>query len=125
MEDHYNQFRRVMEARKSRQLKEMEEIKYRSKEYIFNRIRKDLMTIAIGDIATMENHFGVLWGHGKDAADLTENERKWAQRWQIIREDILDNVNKKIRNIEKELGKFEITHTGYHYNLRFKENSDD
>jgi hypothetical protein len=123
MEDSYNQFRKVIEARKLRQIKETEEIKHRSKEYILNKVRKDLMTTAIGNIAMMESTFGVLWGHGK--TELTENERKWLARWQIIREDILDNVNKRIRSMEKELGKFEINYTGYHYNIKIEENLND
>jgi len=125
MEDNFNQFRRVIEARKRRQFKELEEVKNESKLYILNKIRKDLMTTAIGNIAMMETAFGVLWGHGKTDAELTENERKWSARWQIIREDILDNVNKRIRNMEKELGKFEINFTGYHYDFKFMENLDD
>jgi len=62
--------------------------------------QKRLRTTFIGAIASMEKHFGSLWGHGKNERDLTDEERWWRERWNRCRTEILDHGNLNIRFLE-------------------------
>lgn len=115
MEEYYNKLKSIVAARKQSEAERLAENRERSKEYISNKIKKDLLTIAIGNISKIEQEFGVLWGHGKQNADLSESERAWRLVWEAMREEMLDAVNARIRRAQSELVKFDILHVGYFY----------
>ena len=66
-----------------------------------------IRTTMIGAISKFENSFGYLWGHFSDDP-LTEEQEKFADLWDITRNDILNQGNQQIRHItndcEKSIG---------------------
>lgn len=91
-----------------------------SKERLFKIIEKKLRTTFIGDIAAIENAFGELWGIDFAIKDLTESERIWKERWDVLRTNILDRGNSQIRGIESELRQHTVTWDGYEYQLTIR-----
>jgi hypothetical protein len=115
MDNHYNKLRKVIESRKQTAAQLQVENQRESKEFIASRIRKDLMTTAIGNISYIEREFGFLWGHGKARETLGETENVWRNIWEEMRNSILDEVNARIRRAHNELVRFEIKNVGYFY----------
>jgi hypothetical protein len=79
-------------------LKQQEPI-YEHKSPLYEAIKKiaesNIKTTFIGAIATFEETFGFMWGHGK--LHKTKEEEELFQLWQICRKQILDKGNNNIR----------------------------
>lgn len=106
MDNHFKA-RIAIQARRDRQRQEREA---RDRQFIQDRVRKDMMTLAIGAIVLLEDELGGLWGHNKSGA-LTEEESQYRQRWHFIRNEILDSVNEKIGRINGILDSFTVTYS--------------
>lgn len=76
-------------------------------------LKKKITTIFIGDIFSIENKFGYLWGKNKKIEELTEDEKKYRNLWNELRVEILDRGNKIFRSIEQEINIYEIKFLGY------------
>jgi hypothetical protein len=85
------------EQRKKREEKQNDQTKITLRE----KIKSHVMTLGIGTISDIEDIFGFLWGHGKPTSKLNDSEREWRDIWNQLRTSILDNVNKRIRNIDQ------------------------
>lgn len=66
-------------------------------------IDKNFQTVIIGAIASFEESFGSLWGHGKDEEELSEKELRWLDIWEETRTKILDKGNGRRRATLKSL----------------------
>lgn len=77
-------------------------------------LTKRFQTTMIGALFAFENTFGYLWGQEKNEEDLTNSELDFLDKWDIVRNQILNNGNaqlrKSIADLEKASGKFK-----YHY----------
>lgn len=59
-------------------------------------------------IAEFERIFGYLWRHDDEDDNFTEEEQKFFDLYQEFRKSVLDMGNKQIRQMEYDLGKFDI-----------------
>lgn len=66
-------------------------------------LEKKCTTAFIGALSCFEKFFGDLWGHGKRAADLSEEEAAWLERWQQCRTEVLNKGNAQTRAVRAEL----------------------
>lgn len=69
-------------------------------------LEKKFKTSFIGAISQFESYFGVLWGHGKPENKLTEQEKLWRERWNLVRTQILNNGNNQVRAVQQELSQY-------------------
>jgi hypothetical protein len=83
-----------------------------------------LRTTMVGSLSAVERRFGVLWGQGKDVAELSESERVWREVWYLLREEILDLGNGQLRAIEKEMPQYQIDWKRYRSEFRLEEEHD-
>jgi hypothetical protein len=69
-------------------------------------ISKRFQTTMIGAIFEFENAFGYLWGHHKDENEpLTEQEIKFGDIWDNVRNKILNNGNNQLRKTIADLSR--------------------
>lgn len=88
-------------------------------EKIIKDIETRLKTIMIGSISRMEKSFGYLWNYGDEPNTATEEQ--FADKWEDLREDILNHGNQQIRLAINLLEKhFKKPH--YNYNYKFINN---
>lgn len=69
-------------------------------------VETSLRTVFIGGLARCEKYFGRVWGHGQESKN--ENQAKWGEVWQKMREDILDFSNKELRKLLKKLENYRL-----------------
>ncbi len=68
---------------------------------LLSSFKTAITTCGVGEIASVEEHFGFLWGHGKDKSKLTENETKFLDIWSQCRDEMLDKMNYQVRSVFK------------------------
>lgn len=78
-------------------------------------LSKRFQTTMIGALFEFEKAFGHLWGINKDIEHLTETEMLFEERWNLVRNRILNNGNNQLR---KCLADFDDVK--YHYKLHNK-----
>lgn len=69
----------------------------------FEQCRKRLLTAGIGSIASFEEHFGFMWGHGLPVENRTDSQNQLSLVWKECRDEILDKINREIRSLKSEL----------------------
>jgi hypothetical protein len=91
-----------------------------------NKIIKDtetrLRTVMIGSLSRVEEVFGYLWNHGSDPT--TKNQELFADKWEDLRQSILNHGNKQIRETVEDLQKFFYLEEKYPYNYNFTFNKN-
>ena len=99
--------------------REMKDNKYKdkSKKRLSNIVSTKIKTSFIGAISSCEEHFGFLWGHGKNEEELDENELAMREIWENVRAGILDNGNTQLRATINEINNYSITWERYHVDL--------
>lgn len=92
-----------------------------------NRLAKILAkkfdTANIGSIASIEDHIGHLWGHGKPDAEKSQVEREWTEKWMQLRKEILDKGNHQRRASMEELNQYTVVWNRYRKTLPVRENN--
>lgn len=68
-------------------------------------LTKRFQTTMIGALFEFEKTFGYLWGHDKDEKDLTDKELDFLDRWDMVRNQILNNGNSQLRKSISDLSK--------------------
>ena len=74
----------------------------KSKENLSSVLKKKIQTTMIGSISSIEQHFGYLLD------GETEEHQRMYDLFQELRSDILDKGNHQARNIDAELGQYNI-----------------
>jgi hypothetical protein len=92
-------------------------------EFIIKEIEKRLKTLMIGSIARFENSFGYLWNH--DEEPETENQKLFLEKWENLRNDLLNHGNGQIRIALDQLSNFLHNKSRYRYNYNFSLNNDN
>jgi hypothetical protein len=100
-----NRLRNTIDRRK---LNDYQHKKQKNKVRLTKVISRKTTTSFIGAIAQVEKHLGVLWGHGKQDNKCSKDELAWRDIWERCRTEILNNGNKQVRAIERELDDHEI-----------------
>lgn len=68
-------------------------------------LTKRFQTTMIGALFEFEKIFGYLWGHDKEEKDLTDKELDFLDRWDMVRNQILNNGNNQLRKAISDLSK--------------------
>jgi hypothetical protein len=79
----------------------------------------------IGSLFEFEKTFGYLWGHDKNEEDLTDKELDFLDRWDVVRNQILNNGNSQLRKALSDLDKANTQSPKYNYrfNVPRKDNN--
>lgn len=93
-----------------------------AKQKLIESTRKKIQTTMIGALASVEKHFGELWGHDLEGG-LTPKQEKLKEVYDLLRSEILDKGNVQIRNMEAEISGYDISPIRYHYNLPIRKQS--
>lgn len=84
---------------------------------------KRFQTTMIGALFEFEKSFGYLWGQEKNPDFLTETEDKFRDRWERVRNQILNNGNNQLRKCLTDLDRMD--NYKYHYKFYNKNNRED
>jgi hypothetical protein len=85
-------------------------------------LTKRFQTTMIGSLFEFEKIFGYLWGQDKDEQDLTDDELDFLDKWDFVRNQILNNGNNQLR---KAISDIEKTTGNIKYNYRFNQKKED
>ena len=91
-----------------------------SKKQLIAAIQRKMKTTMIGAIASIEDQFGALWGHGKPLSALSPEEQDWRERWEETRSEILDKGNKQLRAAVDEVAQYTLTWNKFQMELLVK-----
>ena len=76
----------------------------------------------IGSLFAFEKTFGYLWGQDKNENELTQQEIDFWDKWDLVRNEILNNGNSQLRKAISDLDKS----TGQvRYNYKFYNKKED
>lgn len=84
--------------------------KAESKERLKKIADKKLQTTMIGALDSIEKHLGTLW----------ENDEILREKYELIRQEILDRGNDQIRKLNTEIDQYEVEWLRYHLKLKVK-----
>jgi len=93
-----------------------------AKKRLMNIMSGKFKTTVIGSLATFEDHFGYLWGHGKDEEELNEDELYFRNIWADAREELLDKGNHNARVAQNEISQYTISSNRYITNFKPRNN---
>lgn len=85
--------------------------------YLQESLGKFMMTSLIGTIEIFEKSFGELWGHGKDEADLNDDEFYWREVWEFARTQLLDKGHKQQDKAKRAIEEYDLEPRTRHYNI--------
>ncbi len=88
-----------------------------------NILTKRFQTTMIGALFEFEKTFGYLWGQNKNDEDLTDNELDFLDRWDFVRNQILNNGNNQLRKAILDLDI--AAGNSLKYNYRFNNKKED
>lgn len=91
-----------------------------SKKQLMSNVQKKMKTTMIGALATFEEGFGHLWGHGKHIDDLTPSEEEYRQIWDAVRSTVLDKGNNQSRAAMDEIAQYTMNWNRFNMNLVVK-----
>jgi hypothetical protein len=85
-------------------------------------LTKRFQTTMIGALFEFEKAFGYLWGQDKNEEDLTDNELDFLDRWDNVRNQILNNGNNQLRKAIVDLSK---NNGNIKYNYKFNNRREE
>lgn len=85
-------------------------------------ITKRFQTTMIGSLHQFEKYFGYLWGIDLDEDELTDKQLDLRDRWEIARNQILNNGNNQLRQMLNDINQNHLVQTQYHYKFYTKDN---
>jgi len=109
LEDIQNQI--IINKRKAAQEKADQLYRENSKRRLLATLDKKFNTTMIGALARFEEEFGELWGHKSE--DITAEQAKYRERWQAVRDAVLDNGNKQRRAAQEEIAQYTMSWNKY------------
>ena len=98
-----------------RQSKKDELVKQKSRERLEKIATAKIRTTMIGAIASVEEHFGHLWGEGE--LDTTPEEEELREAFEDMRSEVLDKGNSQIRNLKAEIMQYDVEWLRYHVDI--------
>ena len=96
-------------VKKNSDYKKQREDRYKvdSKDRLSKILRKKIETTMIGALSSIEENFGFLWSNA-DNSPLTHEQEIMNDVYQKVRSEILDKGNSQARNVDAELGQYEV-----------------
>ena len=118
-EENYSELREIV-----RMTKNANDQKYEahSKSMLKKHIETKFKTTMIGALSKFEELFGHLWGHGLTEDQLTEEQLRFREAWQLARTEILNNGNNQLRAAQNEIEQYTIRFNKSEYNFLIKDN---
>lgn len=98
-----------------------------AKSQLKKKIKCSIETGSIGALATFEELFGEIFGHGKKYEELSEDQRDWRETWLDAREEILRRCANGVRLSIQEIDRCDIkNYNNKKYNtiIKNKERND-
>ncbi len=95
-----------------------------SKSRLFKITSTKIRTSFIGALSAFEQNFGELWGHRLPDSELTEEQLRWKEIWEMCRTSILNNGNHQIRAVENEMSQYLISWNRHQTFLKPKEDKE-
>jgi len=96
-----------------------------SKNTLKRHMETKFRTTMIGALSKFEKIFGDLWGHGLPDSDLSETQRKFKEKWQLARTEILNNGNNQMRAALSEIDNNTIKYNKSQYNFLIKQDNQE
>lgn len=87
-------------------------------------LTKRFQTTMIGALFEFEKTFGYLWGQNKNEEDLTDDELDFLDRWDFVRNQILNNGNNQLRKAISDIDKSAGTNLKYNYRFNSQKKED-
>ena len=107
MDSYKSLLKTSLEYKKKRE----ERTKEVSKNRLYQISKKKIQTTMIGALASIEKHFGFLWGQDEDDGEVenvTPEQKQLREIYDEARSEILDKGNTQIRNLEFEFAAYDI-----------------
>lgn len=82
---------------------------------LYNSIYKRFQTTMIGALHQFEENFGELWGIDLPENQLTDTHLYYQNKWEYVRDNILNNGNQQMRKAMKEISSITSPQTKYSY----------
>lgn len=86
-----------------------------SRETLKRHITSKLKTTMIGALASFEEAFGYLWGRGLDEEDLTPEQIKNRDVWELVRTEVLNKGNNQLRAAMSEIDLYSVVFNKMEY----------
>lgn len=86
-------------------------------------ITKRFQTTMIGSLHQFEKYFGYLWGIDLDEDELTDHQLDLRDRWEVARNQILNNGNNQLRQMLHDIETNSSIKTQYHYKFYTNNNN--
>ena len=118
----------VLAMKKARELQKKQNedlVRQFSKKRLLENITKKFKTTMIGALSTFEREFGHLWGHGKDVENLTSEELKYREQWDIARTEILNRGNTQLRGALDEVSQHTVNKEKYRVDFIVRKDNQD
>lgn len=96
-----------------------------AKKQLMRHMQTKIKTTMIGALASFEENFGYLWGHGLPSDQLTESQRDLRELWEDVRTEILDKGNTQSRGAMDEISQYTLSWNKFHMDLVVKPNRDN
>jgi len=90
-------------------------INKQSKDRLKIEAKKRIRTTMVGAIASIERHFGHLWGY--DEPNKTPQEQEMLQVFKDLRTEIFDKGNDQIKFVESEIDKYDVEWKKFHISI--------
>lgn len=87
-------------------------------------ITKRFQTTMIGSLHQFEKYFGYIWGIGMDEDELTDQQLDARDRWELARNQILNNGNNQLRQMLADIENNNICKKQYHYKFYTNNNTN-
>jgi hypothetical protein len=81
-------------------------------------LTKRFQTTMIGALYEFEKAFGYLWGQEKNEEDLNDRELDFLDRWDTVRNQILNNGNSQLRKAISDLASGPTVKYNYKFTKR-------
>jgi len=94
-----------------------------SRRQIMDQIEKRFKTIMIGSLARFEKEFGYLWNNEEEPN--TKQEVYFREKWEELRNDLLDHGNNQIRHGLQDLGRYLSSVEKYNLQIFYKQPEGD
>lgn len=112
------EFKETLNLSRQNAAEKEERYKNTSRDRLNKIAKKKIQTTMIGALSSIEKHFGFLWD--MDEEDLTDDQIRMKNLYDLVRQEILDIGNNQIRNIETELNHYDIEWKRYTLSLPVK-----
>lgn len=99
-----------MDQRYDNEARHKAKYKAESRERLKKIIAKKIQTTMIGALDSIEKHIGALW----------EDDELLREKYEIIRQEILDRGNDQIRKLNSEVDQYDVEWLRYHLKLNVK-----